>query len=530
LTGTDRDGLDVLNLRDYVEVISRRRWVILTTAVVLAILASVGASLQTSQYRSSLDVLLSRQTPLQELTADGGVLVASPDPARFVMTQAELARSPEVAERVVRAVRVGPDSAARLLGSSEVRPIADADVLRFEVTDPHPRVAERLAEEYAEQFRIYRRALDRAQIRRALTSISAAIRELDALDSDSPSRAALVEQAGQLRTLEAGVGANVRIVSGAGAASPLGPDPVAIGTLAFFIGLVVGLMVAFLREALDSRVRSPSEAASHLGLPVVASIPALHRRRRAAQTLTMLAEPSGSVAEAFWALRTRLEVVTSEQRVIMVTSAVTGEGKSTTAGNLAIAIARSGRRVILAEFDVRRPSLAERFGIDASAGLTDVVSGAVKMDDTLQPIAISAGVEESRDPVEPRAPGGRVGTLQLLTAGSAPLDPGRLLSRDSLAEVIREDLAERADLVLIDTPGMLEYGDALAISASVDSALVLARLGVSRRAALAELRASLDSTPVPALGLVVIGGLTKYRAPAGARAPERPAATAAAQT
>jgi Mrp family chromosome partitioning ATPase len=514
---------EVLTLRDYFEVISRRRWTILATAVGLALLAVLFSALQQPLYRSSLDVLLNRQTPLQELTAGGSVAGAA-DPARFVTTQAELARAPVIADRVIQGAGVSARDADEFLRSSSVTPIANADVLRFEVTDTDPDVARRLTAEYGEQFRIYRRRLDRAQVEQARSSVAAAIEELDAAGGgDSALRATLLEQRAQLRTLQAGLGANVRIVSAAETASTLRPEPVRAGTLAFFIGLVVGLLLAFLREALDSRVRSADEARRYLGLPLIGNIPTLPRRRRATLGVAMMAAPYGSAAEAFWSLRTRLELADAGERVIMIASAVTGEGKSTTAANLAIAIARGGRRVILAEFDLRRPSLGRLFDVGEHAGLTDVVSGRVDMEEALITVAIRAPGHQAGEPVDADLDGS--GTLQLLTSGSVPIEPARLLTHHALTEVIRGGLAGRADVVLIDTPGMLEYGDALAISGSVDAALVIARLGASRRRALAELRGSLESAPVTALGLVTTGGSAR-------RASSPPAATPtpAAQT
>lgn len=524
MTDTDPER-DVLTVRDYLEVISRRRRTIAATALGLTLLAVLFALLQQPLYRSSVDVLLSRQTPLQELTTGSGV-VATPDLARFVTTQAELARAPVIAERAVRAAGLGDRDADELLRSSSVIPIANTDVLRFEVTDTDPAVARRLAAEYGNEFRVYRRQLDTAQVEQARSSVAAAIDELDAAGGqNSAVGVTLLEQRAQLRSLRAGLGANVRIVSEAATASTVRPEPLRAGVLAFLIGLVLGVLLAFLREALDTRIHSADEARRYLGLPLIGSLPALPRGSAGKPGVAMLAQPDGSVAEAFWGLRTRLELADAGARVIMIASAVAGEGKSKTAANLAVALARGGRRVILAELDLRRPSLGRLFDVGEHPGLVDVASGLVGMDEALVTIPIPTPDQEG-DRRDERNPASPEVTLQLLTAGSGATDPARMLTSPTLTGVIRDELAGRADLVLIDTPGMLEFGDALAISAGVDAALVVARLGFSRRPMLAELRGSLELAPVTRLGLVATGARARNRARAPKAPAPRPAATA----
>jgi non-specific protein-tyrosine kinase len=233
----------------------------------------------------------------------------------------------------------------------------------------------------------------------------------------------------------------------------------------------------------------------------------------------MLAEPTSPDAEAFRLLRTNLQFVNAEAmaRRILVTSAVGGEGKSTTAANLAVALARGGARVVLVDFDLRRPAVERLFGLRGKAGVTDVVVGRADLDDVLVRIPLG-DARAAEDPFvrppsgtgtrEQPATNGRselpAPSLKVLPRGFPPPSPGEFASRPAL-ELLLEKLSADADVVVVDGPPMLQLGDALLFSSYVDGLLVVTRLDVIRRKTLRELRRLLDSTPARVLGVVVTG-------------------------
>jgi polysaccharide biosynthesis transport protein len=271
-------------------------------------------------------------------------------------------------------------------------------------------------------------------------------------------------------------------------------------------------------------VRSAEEIGAKLGgLALLARIPSPSKKVRTEHRLVMLDDPTGVQAETFRMLRTNLDFVSlgREARTIMVTSAVEQEGKSTTIANLAIAMARSGQRVVLVDLDLRRPYVDKFFGVQGP-GVTQVALGHVPLEDALTTIPI-AEVGSRTEVVEQLTRNVRVqgaaangngngngnghakvakGVLQVLPTGPIPPDPGEFVNTQALSEILT-DLRTRFDVVLIDAPPALRVGDAMTLSQKVDGVVVVARMKVVRRQMLTELARQLGAMPTPVLGFIV---------------------------
>ena len=323
------------------------------------------------------------------------------------------------------------------------------------------------------------------------------------------------------------------------------PRPFRNAVLGLGLGIVLALALAFLAEALDTRVRSDEEIASTLGLPLLGRLSRPSRRLQSRDMLTMLAEPTSPDAEAFRLLRTNLQFVNADAmaRRILVTSAVGGEGKSTTASNLAVALARAGARVVLVDFDLRRPAIDRFFGLRGQAGVTDVIVGRASLDEVAVRVPLGdargapgptrpAADARARETVSARAArtNGRSAdqaSLRVIPRGFPPPNPGEFAGRPRIEELL-DELAADADIVIVDGPPMLQLGDALLFSSYVDALLVVTRLDVIKRKTLRELRRLLDSAPTRALGVVVTGASRSdsyayYGDYASPKAPSEPA-------
>jgi polysaccharide biosynthesis transport protein len=499
-------------LHDYLRVLHRRKWILLQAVFLVPLAAVVFSLYQEPLYKASSSVLITNQD-LSAAVLGIDSFVDRGSSEREAQTQADLARTQEVAARTVKAAEVDM-SAREFLEISSAEPRTDADLIDLAVEHPDPRVAAALALAYAREFADFRLELDTQTIDSALVGVEQQLTslELEGRESSALYRQ-LEERQQQLQELKVLQGQGIYPVGDVTSAEQISPRPFRDGVIGLLLGLVLGLGLAFLREALDTRVRVAEEISEKLGLTLLARLPSPPRKLASAEGLAMLEEPSGTQAEAFRVLRTNLEFVNLDRhaQAIMVTSALESEGKSTTASNLAVAMARAGKRVALVDLDLRRPSIARFFRLDGRPGLTQVALGHVDLEDALVPIPISAHRPlNGAGPEEPAAngQGGPLGLLEVLPSGPIPPDAGEFVATHAVGATLSQ-LRERSEVIIVDAPPLLGLGDAMALTSKVDGILLVTRLKTLRRHALNELRRVLDNAPASALGFVITNAETE---------------------
>ncbi len=450
---------------DYLAIFQRRKWLIIGLALMAAVITYILSATQSAVYQSSAAVSFD--------LASVSPSAAPYDPATYLATQARVARSTDLARRV--AARVPGEAPSAFLANSSAEPQAGTYILQLKASAATPDRARRLADAYAREF---------------------------------------LKQKTQLNT----VGKQyAHLLDPAGAGAKIRPRPKRNAILGGLLGLVLGLGLAFLAEALDRRVQSEREIEQALAVPLLGRVPRPERALETANRLVMVAAPSSPGAEPFRKLRTSVEFVNLDRhaRTIMATSADPREGKSTTVANLAIAFARAGRRVALVDLDLRWPSLHSLFGVHGDDGITDVVVNRVTLDDALQAIALPtpdiAAVEDGSKGLAfttsaSARSNGRSNAddvLHLLPCGTIPPAADEFLERSRIADVL-DQLSSRFDLVLIDAPPLLAVGDAMALTTKVDALLIVTRVGIDRRQ-LHELARQLQSARAETLGFVLTG-------------------------
>ena len=488
-------------LSHYVKVLRRRAWLAALATVLITVLAVVLSLSQPVLYSSSADVFLGNQSLPAALS---NFQPLSFDPQRVTATQADLARVPAVARRALDAAGLPNRSESSLIANSTVATAEDRDILTFTVTDNDAGVAKRLATSYAEGYTLYRRQLDTAAVVKARRSLEGQLAELRAAGQRRTTLYRTTsENVQQLSTAEALQGSNASLVRSAIDAEQIQPKPVRNAILGFVLGLVLGVALVFAREALDTRVRTAEEVGELLGLPLLGRIPEPPRRLRKAAQLMMLTEPQKPEAETYRILATNLGFVNMDRgaRSIMITSASRGEGKSTTIANLAVALARSGRRVVLVDMDLRRPAVERFFGLHGRPGLTSAAVGFLPLDEALVRISL---VDSTRDSEFGSTNGTVHGTLEVLPAGPLPPNAAEFAGSPKVSWVLAQ-LCDRADIVLIDAPPLLHVSDTMALSAKVDALLAVASLSTVRRPMLKEFHRVLEGAPVVKLGFVLTG-------------------------
>lgn len=429
-----------LSLQDIVKLL-RSRWItVCVTTLIMAVGALALSLLTTPLYQASTRLFVS--------TSSGSSISEMYQGSRYsqerVISYAELLMGQTLAQRTID--KLDLDMSAGAL-KSRVKATVKRDTVLIDVAvlDESPVRARDIANTLSDEFVVV-------------------VRELETPASGvSPDARVLVEQRASIP------------------GKPMVPKTARNITVGLGLGLLLGFGVAILRDLLDNTVkdRETLEEITHVG--IVGSVP-LDRERRKQPAISFESDNS-AIAEAFRKLRTNLQFLSVDNppRVMVVASSVPSEGKSTTAINIALALAESERSVVLVDGDMRRPTLHKYLDLLGPVGFSTVLSGAASLDEALQKT--------------------RYAGLVVLTSGATPPNPSELLGSNSAKKLISE-LRAKFDYVVIDGTPLLAVTDAAILATNADGVLMLARFGQTKCDQLTHAVETLEGVGVPLLGAV----------------------------
>jgi capsular exopolysaccharide synthesis family protein len=456
------------------------------TLVVFVTLAAVAASVawlsaRMPAYEATAQLLVT-PLPQDDRTFLGLQMIRdSGDPTRTVQTAAALMKSEQAA--ALTAQRLGSDwSARRVAAAVDVEPVGESNILAVSARWRDAVGAARLANEFTDAALRSRSIVLREQIDAAFTRLREQVR---ALRRNGAAAGAELAQLQQLHTLRAGPDPTLSLSQRAVApASPSGAPPWLVVAMALLAGFTLAIGAALFLDHLNRRIRDSDEAVDVLGIDVLARVPLLgERQRRAAASAPGSTPPA--VQEAFRTLAVQLQLRTGGSGTVMITSASSGDGKTTSAINLAFALVAAGRRVILMDFDLRKPDVADVLGIRDRPGLTSLLKADMAVADLL--------VQTPQLPPLRVVPAGSRGETLML-------EP---LTR-RLADIV-EQARSAADYLILDTPPLGEVGDALRVAAHADQILVVTRPAHTDRGRLELMRDLLVRGGTPPSGMIVLG-------------------------
>jgi receptor protein-tyrosine kinase len=420
---------------------AQRRWLTIVVFFLLSLLAAGALTYsQTPQYQSKARVFISTDT------SGGGIeaLQSSVYATQRVQSYAELATSRELMQRVISRLNLNL-TPGQLAGKVSAQVAVNTVIIDLSVTDPDPGVAQRIAKAESEELTSY------------LTDLET-----------PPGKSPLIK---------------ATVVSPASYdASQVSPQPVLNMVIAGLVGLLVGFGAALVRDLLDNTVTSTKDVENAIDSPVLASI--AFDTDVPKHPLLTEAGSHAPRAEAFRLLRTNLQFLNldTRPRSLVITSAVPSEGKTSTAINLAIALAQTGQRILLIDGDLRRPKAASVLGLERSVGLTTVLVGRSDLHESIQKHTASG--------------------IYFLASGPIPPNPTEVLQSHA-AQSLFDRLNQMFDMVIIDAPPLLPVSDAAIIARDVDGAILVVRHGKTTTDQLVQARLRLTQIDANLFGVAV---------------------------
>ncbi len=505
-----------MELRQYWDLFKKWLWLIALTTIIAGAAAFFFSSRQTPIYRASVRLLVSQSVSNSASMQYADILAAE----RLSSTYAQmLTARPMLEAAIAKAGLEGVVTPEELAGSISVQPVRDTQLIDLHVEHPDPVVAAKLANTLPEVFVEFTNQQQTARYQELKQSLQTQLEQLseeiqatdsrlqqlgDATDAETTSRRTILEdrlaqyrstygnvlaQLENIRLAEANALDTITVVEPATPPEhPVRPRVLMNTFLAVIVGGMIGLGAAFLIEYLDDTVKTPDDISR---ISNVSTLGIIAKSKRGDDGIVALEDPRSPIAEAYRTVRTGIQFASIDKplRTLVVTSAGPGEGKSTTAANLAVVIAQAGKKVVLIDADLRKPTQHKRWKLPNTVGLT----GALLMDE------LSDNLDYLLTPTQ-------VENLWLLTSGQLPHNPSELLGSHKLLE-LTEYLLRSYDILIFDSPPALAVTDPVVLGRNMDGVIVVVDSGSTREPALVHVLSEMEKVSANVIGIV----LNRYR-------------------
>lgn len=498
-----------MEIKQYIAIIQRWLWAIIAGSLLVGVVVYLVNINTPPTYRATTRLLID-QAPGSGTNDYAQVLFEQ----RLATTYVQLIESYPVFDETIQQLSL-PFTANQLAGRITVSSPEDTQIIIISVVDTEPGRAAQIADTIGQVFTTQNQERQTARYAASIVvweerkdEIQAELQDLEqrinALGTaESPEAAAELSvletnrreaqirytdafnNLEQLRVEEAKSSDNLLVFEPAQIpALPFAPRVLTNTLLGFVVGGLVALGIVFLIEYLDDTVKSPEQVLEATSLSTLGAIASIKIADSASRLVTFN-NPRAPVSEAYRVLRTNLgfAAIDGELRSILVTSPSPSEGKSTTSANLAVVMSQTGKRVIIVDSDLRRPTQHKIFGVSNNQGLTTALL------DTETPL--ENHIQESTVP-----------NLRVLTSGPIPPNPAELLNSHRMEFVLNE-LEKVADFVIFDTPPAMTVADASILAAQVDGSVLVTEAGHTRRQALGQAAETLQKSGGHLLGIVL---------------------------
>lgn len=515
-----------MELKEYIDILYNRKWIVVGTLAIVLALSLVFTFLQAPTYESSVTILTEVNSATESVL--GNLLPSGlTDTDRFIQNQVKVIQTDALAQAVERQLKYKyeqqarekntskeasiPDSlptAKQLMGMVSVQSGAKTGTFNIAITGGDPTLTRDVAQAYSEEYLSNRRLASIQQVSEARKEVWNRLTEVEeqlqkavqdakqykpadlplemqaAVQRASELYATLYEKYITLRIQESLQQRGLEIIEPARVGVKIGPRRVRNGILAIFLGLILGVGLAFFVDYMDDTLRSREDFERYYDTTVVGEIPFIPAEELPEFHVIYFEKPKHQAAEGFRTLRTNLQFLNlkGEGDAILFTSALPEEGKSTIAASLGAALSEMGKKVLLIDADLRKPTLHKLFDLPPENGVTGVLSGTSSLEESI----LQTGFDN----------------LYVLPSGIRAPNPGKLAASEEMRAML-EKARTLVDYVLVDAHPMMAASDASALAHVVDGVLLIGRMKTADRDSARRTVDMLKKVEANILGLVI---------------------------